>query len=184
MTLLKMWVESSLVSVFGLISAFLWQSQPKMSNKCLRMYVYVGLSVCTDMLLNLCEVEGQKSFLFLIMLASELAFYFSWLSLISRFHSDFPSQALMENTNLSFVKPAWIYAINERQKMLPYQPYSVVPWTEHWTYTPRCAQTHTCTSRPDEDTVRKAIDIFSFSDPPLEAINQLLFNNDFILAIH
>uniref|UniRef100_A0A7N8X8K2 X-ray repair complementing defective repair in Chinese hamster cells 1 n=1 Tax=Mastacembelus armatus TaxID=205130 RepID=A0A7N8X8K2_9TELE len=36
-------------------------------------------------------------------------------------------QALMENGNLNFVKPAWIYAINERQKMLPYQPYSVVP---------------------------------------------------------
>uniref|UniRef100_A0A7N8YPR6 DNA repair protein XRCC1 n=1 Tax=Mastacembelus armatus TaxID=205130 RepID=A0A7N8YPR6_9TELE len=35
--------------------------------------------------------------------------------------------ALMENGNLNFVKPAWIYAINERQKMLPYQPYSVVP---------------------------------------------------------
>lgn len=36
-------------------------------------------------------------------------------------------QALMENSNLNFVKPAWIYAINERQKMLPYQPYTVVP---------------------------------------------------------
>lgn len=35
--------------------------------------------------------------------------------------------ALMDNCNLNFVKPAWIYAINERQKMLPYQPYSVVP---------------------------------------------------------
>ncbi|CAJ1062789.1 DNA repair protein XRCC1 [Xyrichtys novacula] len=35
--------------------------------------------------------------------------------------------ALMENSNLNFVKPAWIYAINERQKMLPYQPYTVVP---------------------------------------------------------
>lgn len=35
----------------------------------------------------------------------------------------------MENSNLNFVKPAWIYAINERQKMLPYQPYTVVPWT-------------------------------------------------------
>lgn len=34
----------------------------------------------------------------------------------------------MENSNLNFVKPAWIYAINERQKMLPYQPYTVVPW--------------------------------------------------------
>ncbi|XP_072249893.1 DNA repair protein XRCC1 [Leuresthes tenuis] len=35
--------------------------------------------------------------------------------------------ALMENSNLNFVKPAWIYAINERQKLLPYQPYAVVP---------------------------------------------------------
>ncbi|KAJ3597951.1 hypothetical protein NHX12_001466 [Muraenolepis orangiensis] len=35
--------------------------------------------------------------------------------------------ALMENGNLNFVKPSWIYAINDRQKMLPYQPYTVVP---------------------------------------------------------
>ncbi|XP_046733414.1 DNA repair protein XRCC1 isoform X2 [Silurus meridionalis] len=35
--------------------------------------------------------------------------------------------ALMENENLSFVKPSWIFAINDRQKMLPYQPYTVVP---------------------------------------------------------
>uniref|UniRef100_A0A8C5GZ60 DNA repair protein XRCC1 n=1 Tax=Gouania willdenowi TaxID=441366 RepID=A0A8C5GZ60_GOUWI len=35
--------------------------------------------------------------------------------------------ALMENGNLNFVKPTWIYAINERQKMLPHQPYAVVP---------------------------------------------------------
>uniref|UniRef100_A0A671MFN3 DNA repair protein XRCC1 n=1 Tax=Sinocyclocheilus anshuiensis TaxID=1608454 RepID=A0A671MFN3_9TELE len=35
--------------------------------------------------------------------------------------------ALMENGNLSFVKPTWIFAINDRQKMLPYQPYTVVP---------------------------------------------------------
>ncbi|XP_066534227.1 DNA repair protein XRCC1 isoform X2 [Hoplias malabaricus] len=35
--------------------------------------------------------------------------------------------ALMENGNLSFVKPTWIFAINDRQKMLPYQPFSVVP---------------------------------------------------------
>lgn len=41
-------------------------------------------------------------------------------------HDSF-EDALMENANLNFVKPAWIYAINERQKMLPYQPYSVVP---------------------------------------------------------
>ncbi|XP_056331649.1 DNA repair protein XRCC1 isoform X1 [Danio aesculapii] len=35
--------------------------------------------------------------------------------------------ALMENGSLSFVKPTWIFAINDRQKMLPYQPYTVVP---------------------------------------------------------
>uniref|UniRef100_A0AAQ4PIY9 DNA repair protein XRCC1 n=1 Tax=Gasterosteus aculeatus aculeatus TaxID=481459 RepID=A0AAQ4PIY9_GASAC len=41
-------------------------------------------------------------------------------------HDSF-EDALMENGNLNFVKPAWIYSINERQKILPYQPYSVVP---------------------------------------------------------
>ncbi|KAM6910777.1 DNA repair protein XRCC1 [Xenentodon cancila] len=41
-------------------------------------------------------------------------------------HDSF-EDALMENGNLNFVKPAWIYAINERQKLLPYQPYTVVP---------------------------------------------------------
>ncbi|KAM9310399.1 DNA repair protein XRCC1 [Pholidichthys leucotaenia] len=41
-------------------------------------------------------------------------------------HDSF-EDALMENGNLNFVKPAWIYAINDRQKMLPYQPFSVVP---------------------------------------------------------
>lgn len=41
-------------------------------------------------------------------------------------HNSF-EDALMENSNLNFVKPAWIYAINERQKTLPYQPYTVVP---------------------------------------------------------
>ncbi|XP_062842132.1 DNA repair protein XRCC1 [Trichomycterus rosablanca] len=35
--------------------------------------------------------------------------------------------ALMENEKLSFVKPSWIFAINDRQKMLPYQPHTVVP---------------------------------------------------------
>ncbi|XDV40828.1 hypothetical protein PO909_009829 [Leuciscus waleckii] len=35
--------------------------------------------------------------------------------------------ALIENGSLSFVKPSWIFAINDRQKMLPYQPYTVVP---------------------------------------------------------
>lgn len=33
----------------------------------------------------------------------------------------------MENGNLNFVKPSWIYAIDQRRKLLPYQPYSVVP---------------------------------------------------------
>ncbi|XP_042346692.1 DNA repair protein XRCC1 [Plectropomus leopardus] len=41
-------------------------------------------------------------------------------------HDSF-EDALMENSNLNFVKPAWIYAISERQKLLPYQPYTVVP---------------------------------------------------------
>uniref|UniRef100_A0A3P8VY83 DNA repair protein XRCC1 n=1 Tax=Cynoglossus semilaevis TaxID=244447 RepID=A0A3P8VY83_CYNSE len=41
-------------------------------------------------------------------------------------HDSF-EEALMENTNLNFVKTAWIYAINEKQRMLPYQSYSVVP---------------------------------------------------------
>uniref|UniRef100_A0A665UVG5 DNA repair protein XRCC1 n=1 Tax=Echeneis naucrates TaxID=173247 RepID=A0A665UVG5_ECHNA len=41
-------------------------------------------------------------------------------------HDSF-EDALMENSNLNFVKPTWIFAINERQKILPYQPYSVVP---------------------------------------------------------
>ncbi|KAG5855985.1 hypothetical protein ANANG_G00002900 [Anguilla anguilla] len=41
-------------------------------------------------------------------------------------HDSF-EDALMENGGLSFVKPSWIFSINERQKMLPYQPYTVVP---------------------------------------------------------
>ncbi|KAI1894812.1 hypothetical protein AGOR_G00119610 [Albula goreensis] len=41
-------------------------------------------------------------------------------------HDSF-EDALMENGNLSFVKPTWIFSINDRQKMLPYQPYTVVP---------------------------------------------------------
>ncbi|XP_076135800.1 DNA repair protein XRCC1 [Alosa pseudoharengus] len=41
-------------------------------------------------------------------------------------HDSF-EDALMENGNLSFVKPKWIFAINERQKLLPHQPYAVVP---------------------------------------------------------
>ncbi|XP_039626531.1 DNA repair protein XRCC1 isoform X1 [Polypterus senegalus] len=35
--------------------------------------------------------------------------------------------ALIENANLSFVKPRWIYACNDRQKLIPHQPYVVVP---------------------------------------------------------
>lgn len=49
----------------------------------------------------------------------------------------------MENSNLNFVKPAWIYSINERQKMLPYQPYTVVPWSLLCAYTHRCGRTNT-----------------------------------------
>ncbi|XP_061675153.1 DNA repair protein XRCC1 isoform X2 [Syngnathoides biaculeatus] len=41
-------------------------------------------------------------------------------------HDSF-EDALMDNGNLNFVKPAWIFAINQRQKLLPYQPYTVVP---------------------------------------------------------
>ncbi|XP_048859738.1 DNA repair protein XRCC1-like [Brienomyrus brachyistius] len=41
-------------------------------------------------------------------------------------HSSF-EEALIENCSLCFVKPTWIFAINDRQKMLPYQPYTVVP---------------------------------------------------------
>uniref|UniRef100_A0A8D0DLM7 DNA repair protein XRCC1 n=1 Tax=Salvator merianae TaxID=96440 RepID=A0A8D0DLM7_SALMN len=36
-------------------------------------------------------------------------------------------EALNENTNLSFVRPRWIYNCNERQKLIPHQPYVVVP---------------------------------------------------------
>nr|XP_033819338.1 DNA repair protein XRCC1 isoform X2 [Geotrypetes seraphini] len=38
-------------------------------------------------------------------------------------------EALVENANLSFVKPRWIYTCNERQKMIPHQPFVVVPQT-------------------------------------------------------
>nr|XP_023663467.1 DNA repair protein XRCC1 isoform X3 [Paramormyrops kingsleyae] len=41
-------------------------------------------------------------------------------------HSSF-EEALIENCSLCFVKPTWIFAINDHQKMLPYQPYTVVP---------------------------------------------------------
>ncbi|XP_053123563.1 DNA repair protein XRCC1 [Hemicordylus capensis] len=36
-------------------------------------------------------------------------------------------EALNENANLSFVRPRWVYNCNERQKLIPHQPYVVVP---------------------------------------------------------
>ncbi|XP_013394562.1 DNA repair protein XRCC1 [Lingula anatina] len=36
-------------------------------------------------------------------------------------------QALSENTNLIFVRPKWIFACHDKNKLLPYQPYIVVP---------------------------------------------------------
>ncbi|XP_048379867.1 DNA repair protein XRCC1 isoform X2 [Stegostoma tigrinum] len=36
-------------------------------------------------------------------------------------------EALTENSNLAFVKPRWVYVCNEKQKMVPHQPYVVVP---------------------------------------------------------
>ncbi|KAJ8312880.1 hypothetical protein KUTeg_010253 [Tegillarca granosa] len=36
------------------------------------------------------------------------------------------SKALSENENLVFVKPKWIYACHDKNKLLPYQPYAVV----------------------------------------------------------
>uniref|UniRef100_A0A0K8RVX7 DNA repair protein XRCC1 n=1 Tax=Crotalus horridus TaxID=35024 RepID=A0A0K8RVX7_CROHD len=36
-------------------------------------------------------------------------------------------EALNENPNLSFVRPRWIYNCNDRQKLIPHQPYVVVP---------------------------------------------------------
>ncbi|XP_038669391.1 DNA repair protein XRCC1 isoform X2 [Scyliorhinus canicula] len=36
-------------------------------------------------------------------------------------------EALMENSNLAFVKPRWVYVCNEKQRMVPHQPYVVVP---------------------------------------------------------
>lgn len=35
-------------------------------------------------------------------------------------------EALSENENLVFVKPKWIYACHDKNKLLPYQPYAVV----------------------------------------------------------
>ncbi|XP_043936282.1 DNA repair protein XRCC1 isoform X2 [Protopterus annectens] len=36
-------------------------------------------------------------------------------------------EALNENSSLLFVKPRWVYTCNERQKLIPHQPYLVVP---------------------------------------------------------
>lgn len=36
-------------------------------------------------------------------------------------------EALSENPNLVFVKPRWIFACHDKSKLLPYQPYIVVP---------------------------------------------------------
>ena len=39
----------------------------------------------------------------------------------------FVLQALSDNPNLQFVKPAWIHACYEKQKLLPHQKFVVVP---------------------------------------------------------
>ncbi|XP_069796175.1 DNA repair protein XRCC1 isoform X3 [Narcine bancroftii] len=36
-------------------------------------------------------------------------------------------EALMENSNLAFVRPRWVYTCNERQRLVPHQPFVVVP---------------------------------------------------------
>ncbi|XP_030834120.1 DNA repair protein XRCC1 isoform X1 [Strongylocentrotus purpuratus] len=36
-------------------------------------------------------------------------------------------EALSENSSITFVRPRWLYACNEKLKMVPYQPYIVVP---------------------------------------------------------
>ncbi|XP_011366346.1 DNA repair protein XRCC1 isoform X3 [Pteropus vampyrus] len=36
-------------------------------------------------------------------------------------------EALMDNPSLVFVRPRWIYSCNEKQRLLPYQLYGVVP---------------------------------------------------------
>ncbi|GFO19050.1 DNA repair protein xrcc1-like [Plakobranchus ocellatus] len=36
-------------------------------------------------------------------------------------------EALLENPGLVFVKPKWIFACHEKNKLLPYQPYIIVP---------------------------------------------------------
>uniref|UniRef100_UPI00398E747E DNA repair protein XRCC1-like n=1 Tax=Pristiophorus japonicus TaxID=55135 RepID=UPI00398E747E len=36
-------------------------------------------------------------------------------------------EALMENANLAFVKPRWVYVCNEKQRLVPHQPFVVVP---------------------------------------------------------
>ena len=37
------------------------------------------------------------------------------------------SQALTENSALAFVRPQWIFVCHQKQKLMPYQPYAVVP---------------------------------------------------------
>ncbi|XP_077866648.1 DNA repair protein XRCC1-like [Saccoglossus kowalevskii] len=36
-------------------------------------------------------------------------------------------QALSDNTTLAFIRPKWIYTCYDKQKIVPYQPYVVVP---------------------------------------------------------
>jgi len=36
-------------------------------------------------------------------------------------------QALSENSSLTFVKPKWIFACHDKQKLVPSQPYIVAP---------------------------------------------------------
>lgn len=36
-------------------------------------------------------------------------------------------EALMENVTLAFVRPRWVYTCNERQRLVPHQPFVVVP---------------------------------------------------------
>uniref|UniRef100_A0A0B7A2I6 BRCT domain-containing protein n=1 Tax=Arion vulgaris TaxID=1028688 RepID=A0A0B7A2I6_9EUPU len=37
------------------------------------------------------------------------------------------NQAVSENPHLIFVKPTWITTCHEKNKLIPYQPYIVVP---------------------------------------------------------
>ena len=36
-------------------------------------------------------------------------------------------QALSDNSSLTFVRPKWIFACHDRQKLVPSQPYIVAP---------------------------------------------------------